>query len=88
MRPRISGDRVIFTDLGGSSADIFVGDVNTGGFVNITDTPDRDEKLNDIDGNLAVYTDITGIGGGRHCCDGCYSTYNTVNSSPYRKPFY
>ncbi len=63
--PRISGDSIVFTDLGGASADIFVGDVNSPGSIyNLTNTATRDEKLNDVHGNLVVYTDVTGIGGG------------------------
>lgn len=56
--PRISGDRVVFTDLGSGFADIWVGDVNSGGFWNLTNTFFKNEKLNDVDGDIVVYSDI------------------------------
>jgi hypothetical protein len=60
LDPRISGNRVVFTNM--PDGDIYLGDVNTGEFVNATSSADR-EFLNDIDGNRIVYTRLTDEGG-------------------------
>jgi TolB protein len=85
--PVISGSLVVWTDVstnaaGATNFDVFLLDLTTGALINLTNTPDAQEFLADVDGSTVVWTrtDVADPGD-IEAYDAQTSTFSTVAAS-------